>query len=623
MKKLLFIFFSILFITSCISQNNPDVDKKEQKKQLLNTKNSEEKVFLSISNLDGQVNNWFQADTTKDGTASENSIQVGKDSSIIFKNNKAIFTFDTSSLEEQTVENAFLAIKINNKNQLPQNWQQYLKAHLKLDFAGPYGFSGNQYLDSFKITGIDYWASSVKSFSLEYDNQKNGFIIPSEALEYIQLNRKTQIRISFKQNPQKYLIQLVKSDLSAPALKIKIKKITPVTIQYIGELPKGFFYVTMDYNSGLTRRQMGYEYMKQMLILFPDFEQMFSMMFMGMLNYNTLIERTKLLIPQIPEEYREEIEGMASAFTAGGVDSQYDYKISLNEIYYLHLIMDVNFFVECSALGVFKNRSQTGKSILGRVIDTHSAYAQTVYHIKNGRKSSVIIGTPITISHITVLNKKKMFGAILSSSVGGETFPADVATKPYNSYVFDLRYALENFNTIEDAANYMKNKNYTLNHLVFLGDQNNAKVLENNLTGSGFNMKRELRSYNSQLHDGVTWDFENAIAVVNSFLLEGNHNNHTGVDYNEKRWKQYKEQLALKGDKVNFNEVKEIMTYYEEDKPTYGSIYSTLTQTIIVYEPSNFHLEIFFRDPSVDQSTGQQVPPPLEPNFFTIPISFD
>ncbi len=398
-----------------------------------------------------------------------------------------------------------------------------------------------------------------------------------------------------------------------------------VSLNYVGEYPTGYLHVELDYRTGISRYEMGALYAKKLIELYPDFEARNAFIFslISPEQYSTLLERTLLIKDQIPLIYQEEIDGIASQFSGGNIDSQYDGVLSVNELYYLNLTMDVGMFAspQCSALAVYGKRSETGNTLMGRIVDFPFGYEQAVFVIKNGYHSSVSIGGPLSMTHITNISRKGIFGAILSSSTV-TTFPDDAANIPYHSYSFDLRYAIEHLPTLQMVAMYMKQHNYTINHLILLSDKKKAVVLENNFTGDGFNMRREVRTENSKLHEGVVWDFDDAIAVVNSFLLAGNYNNHQIYDYNVNRFQEYKEQLALMGDSVNLDELQQIVTFYQGDKPEYGEIYSTLTQTIVLFDAKNYILKVFPRNSTMDFTTGQQVPPPLVPEFYDVKIDF-
>jgi hypothetical protein len=223
---------------------------------------------------------------------------------------------------------------------------------------------------------------------------------------------------------------------------------------------------------------------------------------------------------------------------------------------------------------------------------------------------------------MTALNKHGIFVAVLDSSRLGTTFP-DLSSDTYYSYPLDLRYALENYSTIDDIANYLSQKKYTFNHLILIGDSNIVKVLENDLEGT-----RALRDANSELNTGITWGFPDAIGAVNAFLLKNNHDNFSTNTFNTYRWQSIKDQLNLyltSDNKITVNEMKKITTYYGTDinQQSDGIIMSNITQQIIIYDSKTPGLQVFFRNNRAigteNNTTSFDV---NNPEFLVIPVQF-
>jgi hypothetical protein len=331
--------------------------------------------------------------------------------------------------------------------------------------------------------------------------------------------------------------------------------------------------------------------------------------------YQFGISRAQTLINNIPVEYKDEIDGLSSVLCDATADVMNDGKLSKNELYVMELFIDVSKLSQCSAVSVFGDLSETGHTQTGRVVDwiggakNQLSKIQAVTTIKNGDKSVVLVGYLGYLAGLTVLNDNKIFGAILESTIDGTPPLFDYTGR--NSYSMDLRYALENYTSIDDAAAHMKAGNYVAGNLILLSDPDVSKVLENDLKGT-----RSLRTSTSTLNPGITWDFKNAIGCVNSFVLSGNTDNHSQYPKNSTRWESLKTQLAKKGDKVTNEQVKEIVSYYIGAVPNdlnNGDLYNSNTQQIIVVDPYNFQMKIFFRPQS-----GL----PAVPVFETHDISF-
>jgi hypothetical protein len=236
------------------------------------------------------------------------------------------------------------------------------------------------------------------------------------------------------------------------------------------------------------------------------------------------------------------------------------------------------------------------------------AQIQAVTTIKYGNKSNCIIGYGSKsicmigylghLTFLTGLNCDGVFAGILDSSTG-----AVYSSTDKYSYTSDLRYALENSASLDEVANFVTNpsRNYPFNHNVILSDRQTSKVLENNFSGTGTNMQRALRSDTSALNPEITWGFTDAVATVNSFLLYGNHDNHTGNLSNMNRWESLKTQLQNYGETITLDELKLIASFDNDDGPgsqSSGDVYNKGTQQIVLFQPDNFHLEVAFRPKS-------------------------
>ncbi len=400
---------------------------------------------------------------------------------------------------------------------------------------------------------------------------------------------------------------------------------SPLTAQdsSVSIVNRGSHYeVIMDYTTGVSHYNMGQKLMQKITQALPSFEQLtdsYLAELAGTQNsYAILLSRSADIIPQIPQEYRDEMEGMASQLSGGNTDKMGDGKLSKDELYLMQLIPDIARSTQCSAISVFGPRSATGSTMTARILDwgdgsQHQlAQIQSVVTIKNGSKSICSIGYLAFMGILTGFNDDGIFAAILDSPTG-----APYSSTGKRSYSLDLRYALENYATLADVAGIMDDPSryYCFNHLVFLSDKNVSRVLENNLSGTGTNRRRALRSDTSALNPGISWGFTNAVASVNSFLLSGNCDNHTSVLSNTKRWSSIKTQLQLCGDTVTLNELKQIASFDNGDGPnnqTDGDIYNVNSQEIAVFQPDSFHLEVAFRPKSGIL--------PTDPIFENVPV---
>jgi hypothetical protein len=387
-----------------------------------------------------------------------------------------------------------------------------------------------------------------------------------------------------------------------------------------------YYEVTLDYTRGATPRQMGVAYGKKIQEVIPNFETIVDsyiseVTFVPPI-YQILIARSQNLKAGIDPAYREEIEGLASTFSGADRNWFNDGRISTDEVYLLNLMGDVWRLTECAGAAVWGPRSATGKCITARLFDWSGGKMNqltkipAVTTIKNGDKSVCLIGYLGYLAAISGFNQQGVFGGVLDCQSGAGPYRSGGK----RSYMLDLRYALEHYKTLDEVGAFLIDpaNQYTVNHLIFLSDPNVSKVVENNFSGSGTNMRRALRTDTSPLNPGVTWDLPNAIGVVNSFVLEGNQDNHTMLGYNTERWATLKREIPAKGDTVSFEQLKQIATFHTDQFPgaqDAGDIYCGANQTIILFEPSTFHLEIAFKPRDGSPLPAQPVFNPVTVNL--------
>jgi len=384
----------------------------------------------------------------------------------------------------------------------------------------------------------------------------------------------------------------------------------------------GYYSVTLDYLSGLSRREMGAEYMKAILAINADYQSLadsylkdvdtLSSLSTKFAGYSTLISRVSLIKPQLRSEYLEELEGMASILTETA-DVAGDGKLSANELFAMQLFPDLGRGWACSGFSVFGSKSATGETITGRNLDFLTGFTMqmpkvhAVITIKYNNSSICMIGFLGNVGVVSAFNDEGVFAGILDSPVGGTAI--DCTGK--NSYTLDIRYALENFNTKEDVASYMTDASrlYTWNHNILLSDINGSLVVENNFTvtsstGSTLTGKRAIRTPESALNPGITWGFADAIAVVNSNISEGTFDNHTQTVFNTGRWGRFLSLMGAAPAKLGKDDVKSIIgnhTGASVSEHIYCGVESAAAKNNIsmnihsvIFEPKTKDLQVYF-----------------------------
>jgi hypothetical protein len=387
-----------------------------------------------------------------------------------------------------------------------------------------------------------------------------------------------------------------------------------------------YFEVTLDFTSGVTHRQAGEAFARGILQVVPNYEALIdSYIAENMSNFiysKYVIPRIKDLKPQLEQDYLDEIDGMATVFSGGGKNVRKDNKISLDEFYLFNLIPDIAHGNQCCFVSVFGARSATHSTISGRNLDWYGGgknqlpQIQAIITMKSAQGKVCSIGYLGYMGVLTGFNDSKLFAAVLEAQTGA---PFTSAGK--RSYLLDLRYALENKKTLNEAADFMKShaNDYTVNHLIAFSDPEVSKVLENNFSGAGTGgqpIQCALRSADSRLNPGITWGISEAIGSVNSFLLYGNVDNHTPAEMNTKRWNNLTKQLRDKGPTVTPAEIQEVIAYNHGSPGRFmdsGDLYNRITLSMVLFQPESLSLEVFFHPRNTRKS-------PDHPVFEKIPV---
>ncbi len=396
------------------------------------------------------------------------------------------------------------------------------------------------------------------------------------------------------------------------------------------------YCVVLDLESGASHRQIGEQYGEKIREVVPQFEQLLDSYLAEHVNwlvYMVGMRRVRQMRPQIRREYRDEIEGIASALSGGNKNKAGDGKISVDELYMFNLLGDIARLNQCCAVSVFGESSASGATVVGRNFDwpdgrkNQLTQLQAVVTIKDGSRSLTNVACIGFQGAVSAFNTSRVFGSVLDSPTG-----AKYKASRKRSFLLDLRQALEESTSLDGVAAFMidSSRKYAFNHLIMLADPLRGVIVENNISGKGPNMRRSLRTCSSPLRAGANWDVPAAIGAVNCFWLEGNDDNHIDPldekrkrkkgqpppDINTPRWESIKEQLKLKGPKVTFDGIKGVLSYYHKESGgnVYrGDLYNSFTMQSVVFEPSSFLLEVAFRPRNGNR--------PAIPKFERIPVT--
>ncbi len=339
----------------------------------------------------------------------------------------------------------------------------------------------------------------------------------------------------------------------------------------IKKMQNTYFLVTIDL-TGLSHKDMGRMYGEKIRQAMPSYDTVmdammkdqFDMLKQAGLSFDIVKQRAIALLQQVQPEYRDEIEGMASVFSAAK-DETGDGIFSRNEFLIWQFYADVVRPTQCSASAAFADASASGNTIVGRNLDWYSLkdnslakiHAVTIIH--NGSRSIACINFLGQLTPVSGFNEHHVFGAILDCETGAAYPPI----QGKRSYHFDLRYGLENDSTIESLASFMKDRDYTFNHLIFLADEHSAGVLEDNIGSKA----RSLRTPLSKLRPGAEWGIPNTFATVNDNRLPGNFVENPEYPGNLKRWSSLKNQYSsqLKSGRIDIEKMKLIAGFPSTD----------------------------------------------------------
>jgi hypothetical protein len=329
------------------------------------------------------------------------------------------------------------------------------------------------------------------------------------------------------------------------------------------------------------------------------------------------VPRINAIKPNIEQRYSDEVTALGSQLVLSNIDILGDGVLSLNELWALQLMPDIARETNCSGFGVFGDYSASGSPIVGRNLDWYttanlrSLQAITVYVYEN--RAFINIGIAGFVGMITGYNSNGLFAGILDSPIG-DPYPDPPYNK--NSYVFDLRNALETSTKISEAASLLYNKQYAFSHNILFADTTDVQVLEHPQGVNG-----QLRTAESQLNFDLSWDKSKQIAVVNFFTLPGYSNER--YSYNTQRWDRFRALANFSiSNKAIVNDIKSIMLDTWNSFP----IFNSDTVQSVVFTPADRKLYMYAKGihtstvmeeiPLSDDVDGDGLPDNWETNYF-------
>lgn len=285
--------------------------------------------------------------------------------------------------------------------------------------------------------------------------------------------------------------------------------------------------------------------------------------------YKLLSLRATVLFDSIPAEYQEEITGLAEQLASGEGFTK-DGDLSYEEFLLMQFVPDAFRETACSAVSLDGTRTTSGKRITSRLLEWYTgtesqiAKIHSVVHYQNADKSFTAVGCLGLMTTLTAINSS---GVMVGELDVGSVFE-DYEIVDKTSYTFGMRYAIENYSTAREVAEYLAEhaREYTYCANILVTDEKEALCVELPVTESdGVPI---IRDKDTKIQDGLANDCQDCIFIVNAYVCDGH--DETAIRYasNIIRWERFNEWFA--GDSVfSLGSFKEIMTSERYDERLY------------------------------------------------------
>lgn len=333
-----------------------------------------------------------------------------------------------------------------------------------------------------------------------------------------------------------------------------------------------YYDVTIDYENA-TPSQAGKAYAQALIKAFPEFhaladEYLYENIvwaFPGLRDdYSPVIRRINTLVDSLREEYREELISFAEELSGGLHVFAEDGMISYEEALTFNLVPEALRDTACSALSLWGSKTESGDALTVRFLDwgLGSKYQMgqihAVMHAKKADRSYMGFSFLGILGTISAINDDGVFAAILDAR-SGEAY----SYENKKCYTYELRYALEEFDTAEQIGQYMvaNSADFTISHNIVITDGEHSFCAEDadaalQSSGKGYSV---LRDCHTPLLEGLHWDHEDSLCIVNSFATRDNFELFSYNSNNAVRFLKYNEWLGEK-DSFSTAELKTLIT---------------------------------------------------------------
>lgn len=291
--------------------------------------------------------------------------------------------------------------------------------------------------------------------------------------------------------------------------------------------------------------EIGLEIGRKSKALFTDIEWRYDTHLAATLSQELFDQIQREILPKLLKKldlkYREELKGVAGAWSLTNINKLGDGLLSLDEYRVLNLLPDIGFSPEGTGFGVFSQASAENGPIIGRNLDwvstpeLRSLQVITVYQSNNN--AMVNIGFAGIISVLTGFNAQGLFLAHYKAEPYSLYRNIQRVSDNSQSNIFDIRKTLETSTSTRRAVRYLSKKSYAYSHSTLLADKKSIQILEYPQGGSA-----NIRHWNSPTRFDKKWDKELQIAVVDCSVLVEMPNNCKDIK-DSYRWRRLR-QLA-------------------------------------------------------------------------------
>ena len=368
-----------------------------------------------------------------------------------------------------------------------------------------------------------------------------------------------------------------------------------------------YYDITLDYENG-SRYDVGAAYGRTILQAMPSYESLMEpYLYSNLRNlfggdfYGEAVEvRVGSLYESMRDEYREEIDGLASSLSDGRHGFEEDGVLSYEEVLALQMIPDAIRATACSALTLWGDRTETGKMLTLRNLewmlgdDYSMGLFNSVTHMRNGDRSLTSIALMGMLEIISAVNDDGVFAAILD--VGSEEHEQFIY-EGRKCYTMELRYALEEFTTAREVGEFMvgESSDFTWCHNLTITDGNEAFCAEDCVeqvaqAGAGYSI---LRDASTPLLEGLSWDNSDSLCIVNSFASEGNQDGFTQYPNNIVRFAKYNEWVSDIG-VFSVTDLKNMITQETVEQYEVENVHSNGTSQLIIIDYATGSIQVAF-----------------------------